>query len=379
MRTATRLSRIGNQIAAQNDLPDVLRTAVAASRSLIQSDAAFVGLPRADGSFGMDIADGLLGRRMQSLVLSPGVGLAALVAQQRGPVLVNDYVADLRFVKPQDLLDVVVGDEALQTVACVPVWGPDDTPLALLYVGVRETHGLGDTAMQTVEAIAGYASLRTRLIGAEARARELAALRERQRLATQLHDSVAQALFAIGVEARRVRGDLELPESVMEALMGIDRIAGQAGEMLRDTLHAAARIPDHVALEIGIAEEVAGFEADTGCAVIVTHAGGTPSLSALAEQVVLDTVREGLCNIAKHAQAESVLIHLRSEPDRVAVFVQDDGVADGTQPEGGRPSGGTGIALLRHKARALGGTVSFERSDDGGHRLTLVLARRSGR
>lgn len=374
-----RLSTIADLIAAQSDVPDVLRAAVAASRSLMQSDTAFAGLPRADGSFGMDITEGMIGPRMGSLVLSPGVGLAALVAHERGPVLVNDYVADSRFVKPQDLLDVVVGDEALQTVACVPVWGPDNTPLALLYVGVRGTHGLGDAAIQTVEAIAGYASLRTRLIGAEARARELAGLRERQRLATALHDSVAQALFAIGVEARRVRADTGLSETVTEALIGIDRIAGQAGDMLRNTLHAAARIPDHVVLEIAIAEEVSRFEKNTGSGVIVTYGGSAPSLMPLAEQLILDTVREGLCNIAKHAQAESVLVHLRCDPDRVAVFVQDDGVAPGVEPSGGRSSSGTGIALLRHKARALGGTISFERSDDGGHRLTLVLARRSGR
>ena len=374
-----RLSRIADLIAAQNDVPGVLRAAVAASRSLMRTDAAFAGLPRADGAFGMDITEGMLGGRMGSLVLSPGVGLAALVAHERGPVLVTDYAADPRFVKPQDLLDVVVGDEALQTVACVPVWGSDDTPLALLYVGVRGTHGLGDAAIQTVEAIAGYASLRTRLMEAEARARELAGLRERQRLATELHDSVAQSLFAIGVEARRMRGDTGLPETVTEALIGIDRIAGQAGDMLRNTLHAAARIPEHVALEIAIAEEVARFEDNTGSAVIVTYGGGAPSLTPLAEQLILDTVREGLCNIAKHARAESVLIHLRSDPDRVAVFVQDDGVALAVEPDGRRPAGGTGIALLRHKARALGATVSFERSEDGGHRLTLVLARRSGR
>ena len=377
--TAKRLSRIADLIAAQHDVEDVLRAAVAASRGLMGSDAAFAALPRPDGAFGMDITEGMRGARMGSLVLSPGVGLAALVTQEGRSVLVEDYVADARFFKPPDLLDVVIGDEALETVACVPVWASDDTPLALLYVGVRGTHRLSDAALQAVETIAGYASLRTRLIAAEARDRELAALRERQRLATELHDSVAQSLFAIGVEVRRLHGESGLPESVTNALVGIDRIVGQAGEKLRDTLHTAARIPDDVALEIAIEKETRGFEESTGCGVIVTYSGGVPCLPGLAEQLILDTVREGLCNVAKHARAASVLVHLRSNPDQVAVFVQDDGSPPATQSDGGRPAAGTGIALLRHKARALGGSVAFERSDEGDHRLTLVLPRRSGR
>ncbi len=379
VRSATRLSRIADLIAAQHDVPNVLRAAVAASRSLMDSDAAFAALPRSDGSFRMDVTEGMRGGRMGSLVLSPGVGLAALVAQERRAVLVDDYVSDSRFIKPPDLLEVVVGDEALRTVACVPVWASDDSPLALLYVAVRGTHRLGDVAIRTVETIAAYASLRARLMEAEARDRELAALRERQRLATELHDSVAQALFAIGVEVRRLGADSGLPESVTSALNGIDRIAGQAGERLRETLHDAARIPDHVALGIAIAKESARFEENTGCGVIVTYAGGVPSLSALAERLILDTVREGLCNVAKHAQAESVLIHCRSEPQHVAVFVQDDGVSRKDDSDGTPSVAGTGIALLRHKALALGGTVSFERSDDGDHRLTLVLPRESRR
>lgn len=374
------MSGVLELIAGQRDVAHVLRVAMGACRGLPGTDAAFVAIARDDGGFAMCATNGMRGSRFGTLVLPPGVGLAGLVADLAEPVHVNDYANDGRFIKPPDLLDVVVGDEHFRTITCVPVLDANNAVFALLYAAARGRQRLERAARRRLETIASYASLRARLIAEEKRERELAILRERQRLATGLHDSVAQALFAIGTEARRLCSGGQLSEPVLRGLGEIDTMAIQAARELRETLHALGRVGDHIQLNAAIALEAARFEEATGSAVVVTGSERPLGLSTAAEALVADTVREGLRNAGKHAGATTVLIHVASARNHVSVSIHDDGPrhrharATKAAPDLGS---GAGIALLDQRARDLGGRVLLRQSDDGGHCLTLTLERGS--
>lgn len=111
-------------------------------------------------------------------------------------------------------------------MACVPVNGPDRIE-ALLYTGTRAAGPPADQTLRTLELVATQAELSLHQEAVRKQETELAMLRDRQRIATQLHDSVAQMLFTIGAAAHyaRQRGD---PAALTAALEEIENTAAQA-------------------------------------------------------------------------------------------------------------------------------------------------------
>ena len=102
---------------------------------------------------------------------------------------------------------------------------------------------------------------------------ELAMLRERQRIATQLHDSVAQMLFTIGAAAHYARRQDD-PAALTAALEEIENTAAQARSELRASLHQLSQPAEGLAFEARLAGEARLFERATGCKVKISGRGG---------------------------------------------------------------------------------------------------------
>ena len=219
-----------------------------------------------------------------------------------------------------------------------------------------------------------------RLRQAEAvRARQEAADRraseERLRIARDLHDVLAHNISLISVQAGvALHVNEALPEQARSALTAIRGASGEALaelrsalDALRQTGDAAPRLPAPGAGQLdtlAARARLAGLDA-------ALDVEGTPvPLPAPLDLAVYRIAQEALTNVIRHAGATAVSIALRYGHRDVVLRVQDDG---GGAPRAPASGAGSGIAGMRERARALGGTLQAEPGPQGGFSVVARL------
>lgn len=247
-------------------------------------------------------------------------------------------------------------------------WIPAEGPYLIAYMIPLLLLAFGATllvrfvaSLQEAERMRGELEARVRAKHAELEAnyRRLRALEQRELLAAErdrimreMHDGVgnrlvsALALVEGGRSAREelaeaLRASLDEMRLVIDSLdpdvSGLEELLGQ----LRGRLEAFAR------------RHGLGFTWRAGALPAMPHLGPEEHLH------VLRIVQEALTNVVKHAQATRVAIRTAVEDDAVVVEVRDDGVGLPPDPGSEGATAGRGLANLRHRAAALGGSVIF--------------------
>jgi signal transduction histidine kinase len=187
---------------------------------------------------------------------------------------------------------------------------------------------------------------------------EVAVLNERQRLARELHDSVAQTLFVITLNASRVLTLLEHSETeqVRSIISDMLRQANNSQTELR-ALVQDLRLDESAQLARGLTDELAKLATDleAGCQVRLSLAA-EPDIAPSTKATLARIAREALRNVAKHAQATRVDVVLEVGSADVTLSVTDDG--RGFDSDAAHP-GHFGLQLMREQALAVGATVDF--------------------
>jgi signal transduction histidine kinase len=210
----------------------------------------------------------------------------------------------------------------------------------------------------------------------EAAAAQVAA--ERQRIAVDLHDTIGQILFGIGASAKRSGVLAEGGNPTLTANMKfIEAEASRAGAHLREIIRTIARPAGEVELETEVRILTEMFSARTGIAADVVVSGSRRPLSHDAFQALAAVVREALHNVEKHSRAQTVVVTLHFDHERISVVVQDDGIGlprpvrSGAEPVG--PGSGIGLSSLLRRLDRLGGQLSGRRLPDGGTVISATL------
>jgi signal transduction histidine kinase len=355
---------IARTLALQQTTSEILTASAQISRQILGTDSTFMAVADGTGAYPMLITDGIRDPQFREITVRPATGLGGQVLLRRRPHRVADYLHDPTISR--DFVHVVCDVEGLHGMACVPVNGPDRIA-ALLYTGARAAGPPPDQALRTLELVAAHAELSLHQEAVRKQETELAMLRDRQRIATQLHDSVAQMLFTIGVAAHYARQQAD-PAALTAALEEIENTAAQARSELRASLHQLSQPAEGLAFEARLAGEARLFERATGCKVKITGRGGRRDVPQPIEDLLIDTALEGLRNAVKYAQARAAILHLAYQRDAVTLVLQA-----GTQTlQRGHPgrdqhaSSGSGLAMLRQRATQLRGTLELT-CDPAGH------------
>ncbi|MDF6019582.1 histidine kinase [Streptomyces sp. JH34] len=211
-----------------------------------------------------------------------------------------------------------------------------------------------------------------------------ARIRERQRIAQDMHDSLGHQLALIAVHTGALEVDRELTAVQREAV-GVLREASVAAMhelrdvvgVLRDGVEAGGQDTAASGEDPGTpARGVAGVDSlvdasrRAGAAVVLRRSGDVRPLAPTTGQAAYRVVQEGLTNAHKHAPGASIVVGLLYEPDSLVVEVTNGPAAE---PVSGVPSGRQGLTGLEERARLVGGMVHVGPTPDGGFRLAAVL------
>jgi two-component system sensor histidine kinase UhpB len=201
----------------------------------------------------------------------------------------------------------------------------------------------------------------------------LAAVREeeRARISREIHDELGQALTALKFELAWLRDQSE--GASLERIAAMDRlIDGTASAVRRIANDLRPGILDALGLAAAIEWEAEQFAARTGIACRVRILDECSDLDEKRSTTLFRALQEALTNVARHAQAQRVVIRLRRWRGAAELSVADDGrgIASADPP---RLGGGLGLVGMAERARACGGTTSIARRRGRGTVLTMRL------
>jgi signal transduction histidine kinase len=198
--------------------------------------------------------------------------------------------------------------------------------------------------------------------------REAGVLQERQRLAREIHDTLAQGLTGIVAQ-------LEAAAQARKSGTDDTGYLEAAAQLARDNLKEArrsvraigpgelegARLPD------ALAQVTEGWTARTNVPVAFTTTGDARSLHPEVEVALLRAAQEALANVAKHADASRVGLTLSYMEDLVTLDVRDDGV--GFEPT----RRGFGLTGMLQRVRGVGGELAVESTPGEGTAISASV------
>lgn len=293
------------------------------------------------------------------------------------PVLVEDWDAETRFLKPQRL-----DDAGIRSGASVVVAGPDG-PYGVLSVHSPRVHGVAEEDLGFLRAVAnvlGNAVERLRLEEelseqAAARGRLVAQAldaedRTRREISETLHDGPLQDLLALNQRLARLE-------------VSGEREAAHLERARSGLAHAITAVRDAMLELHPVVLDVGGLESALGAvAAQQGQAGGftaevridPEARGGVRDELILSLARELLVNAAKHARAGRVQVSVRRDADTVVLEVADDGcgLPDGRLQDA-LLAGHIGLASTRQRVEAVDGWLTVDGRPGEGTRVTAVL------
>ena len=195
--------------------------------------------------------------------------------------------------------------------------------------------------------------------------RDAGMLGERERLAREIHDTIAQDLTGLVMLSQRAQRELATGASAHETLSLLEESARTA---LAETRALVASGTPVALSSAGIADALERlgerFSRETGVEVAVRAA--LPPLDRDTEVVLLRCTQEGLANVRKHARASSATVDAFSGDGSVAVRITDDGTGFDTSS----PTDGFGLGGMRERLALVGGSLDISSSPAG----TVLIA-----
>jgi len=186
-------------------------------------------------------------------------------------------------------------------------------------------------------------------------ARRQTAYEQRLQIARDVHDVVGHGLAVINMQAGIALHVLEKrPEQAAVALDAIKRTSKEALEELRATLavyRSGDPAPRRPAAGLGQLDALVAATAESGLTVDLDVTGDPVELPAAIDLAAYRIVQESLTNVLRHAGPAMATVRIRYEPGALVLDIADDGRGHGTTPPG------HGIAGMRERAAALGGTL----------------------
>ncbi len=357
-------------IAAERRVDPVLQKLVDSARGLVRARYAAIGIPDGDGGFAIFVTSGMSDAQYEALGQLPRThGMLGAMLETSAPYRTENIQGDPRFVGWPS------AHPNMRTFLGVPIVSRGEVIGAFYLTEKKGERGaeFTDEDEELIRTLAAHAAIAIENARLYERSRELSTIEERKRLARELHDSVTQTLFSIGLTAEaaselveadpaRARAQLgHLQELTRAAMAEMRSLIFELRPAELETEGLAAALRKHVEVLRRLYQQQ-----------IELRVEGDRRLPPDVEKGLLRIAQEALGNALRHSCASHVLLTLDAHDSRVELGVADDG--SGFDPdEAVQRSRRLGLTSMRERAEALGGTLSIDSKPGKGTRITVEV------
>ena len=364
IRDAAEQLRAVNRLHAVNEItqrllggaaPEEIFPDVAASaRLLSRSDAVWIVLPNDEGGLEVSFVDGPNTDLLLGVALSPDSSRSAGVIRRGTSETLEDLSTTARALPQFAVLDLGPGLYA-------PLVTEERRLGTLVFGRVHGSPSFSELDVAFAEVFAS--SITTAIVLAESRAEleRLGIVAEDERIARDLHDTVIQRLFALGMSLQATRSGVADPAGA-QIDDAIDRLDQVILEIRNTIFRLPARARGDEGFRTAVLECVEAKHEQLGFAPRVAFDGpvDTAVPGPVAAHVLL-VLEEALSNVARHAGASFAEAVVSVRDGNLEVLVMDDG-----RGIDAAPTAGSGLRNITDRARELGGDVSFRTREPRG-------------
>ncbi|WP_165360827.1 sensor histidine kinase [Candidatus Chloroploca sp. Khr17] len=199
---------------------------------------------------------------------------------------------------------------------------------------------------------------------------QLATMRERNRIAREIHDSLGHYLTVIGVQLEKaIAFDAVNPEEAGLAVKAAKGLTDDALTEVRSSVGALRETDETFTLQSALNVLVQNMQR-SGLSVNVRWRGDEEGFSEQQLLTLFRAAQEGLTNVQKHAGAQQVLIEVSLDAETATLRLADDGIGFDWQA---MQTGGYGLQGLRERVELVQGEMTLDRSPAGGVQMVVVL------
>jgi signal transduction histidine kinase len=200
---------------------------------------------------------------------------------------------------------------------------------------------------------------------------QLATMRERNRIAREIHDSLGHYLTIVGVQLEKaITFESVNPEEAGQAVRAAKQLADQALSEVRNSV-ATLRETDETFTLHSALQTLVQTVRQSGLSVDLRWRGAEDGFSEQQLLTLFRVAQEGLTNVQKHAGAQRVQIEVALDAETAVLQLADDGI--GFDPEA--VEDGYGLQGLRERVELAQGQMALGCSPAGGAKLVVKLAR----
>jgi len=345
---AAALHRVSVAITSLADLDEILGATVTHARNLLGADIAALALTDRDGSL--------------VLRATSGPADAFLMA-------VRDAV---------DVFDLVVPGLAASRLAS-PLQRGGET-IGTLAVASAEGRSFSIDDVETLSSLAIQAAIAIENDRLQRGLRELAVIAERERIAREMHDGLAQVLGYVNTKSQAAT-ELLAAGRPADAQAQLDELAAAARSVYVDVREAIVALRTPIPPGMGLADALDDLgrrfaeAAKVAVAVEADPAARAVPIPPETQAQVYRIVQEALTNVRKHAAARRAWILMSAPAGRVVIVVGDDGRGLDAAAQGASPGEDDwpryGRAAMAERAASVGGSVTWSPASGGGTEVRI--------
>lgn len=248
-----------------------------------------------------------------------------------------------------------------------------DAPLGIIIVSTSKERNFTADEAELLAALATQAANAIERVRLTEDIRNLAVLQERERLAREMHDGLAQELGLLHMKLYGALERLADGQAVADAMREMAHIADRAYEEVRQSIYGLRTfVSQGLGLVPALAEFLHEFSKEYGIKVELEVGEETfAQLSPPSEVQVIRIVQEALSNVRKHAHADHASVRLQREGNGIRVAIEDQGV--GWDPLTSTDRLHFGLQGMRERAEGLGGRLQIDTAPGGGTRVIATV------
>lgn len=366
---AQTLYHLGMEISALLDLDKVLESVVEKSQELLDMDTVALALWD-------EHAQELVTRSSRGFRTDPVRQTRQRIWQDLNRrVFASGQPAQDTYRAEEEEVDSIVRVEGNVDHLAVPLKASNRI-IGVLQGAHRHPHSYRQEDIELFSSLASQAAVAVENTGLYARVQNLAVLEERDRLAREMHDSLAQVLGFLSIKASAAQ-DLLAAKHLALARQELKHIEKAADEAYLDVREAILGLRTSMVPGGGILralkEYLQKFSSQSGIkAELQFSPGKRPHLPPACEVQLIRIIQEALTNVRKHAVARRVWVRLKASDTLGQIEIEDDGQGfdlGGVLNEEGR----YGLHTMKERAESVGGTLEIETAPGQGTKVIISL------